>query len=96
MAIGAASQGVVGQDSGVQVNNHVVVSGTAVVVTGEDGLELDDTIGITLGHTTQEGGVEVGSVGSVAVALGHETRVHSSGIAVPDVPMDNHQYMVNG
>lgn len=93
VAVSAASQGVVGQYSRVQVDNHVVVGSTAIVVTREDGLELDDTVGITLGHSTQEGGVEVGRVGSVAVAFSYETGIDSSCIAVPDVPVNLYQHV---
>lgn len=71
--------GRVGQDLRVLADQQVDVVGAALVVAGEDGVELDDAVGVGLLNTAQEGGVEA------ALAAGGDTRVHSDGVAVPDV-----------
>lgn len=55
---------------------HTVnVSGTAGVVTREGGLEVNNTVGIALLDTAQEGGVDVQLIGGVTVATGNNSRV---------------------
>jgi hypothetical protein len=70
------------------VGDDVVVGCTARVMTWEDGLELNDTIIIGLLNPAQEGGVDVGSISSVTVAIADNTRVDTSRIAVPDIKPD--------
>ena len=48
------------------------VGGAAGVVPGECRLKLGHTIAISLLDTAEVGGVDVGFVGSVAVAVGHD------------------------
>lgn len=43
-AAGACLEGVVGEEGGVEVGEEVGVDGTARVVTGEDGVEVDKAI----------------------------------------------------
>lgn len=83
----AASKGVVGQNMGVGMSNDVNVSGTARVVTGENGLELGNTIGVGLLDSTKEGLVQVGGIVAVAVHRALDTGVDTGGIAVPDIPV---------
>jgi hypothetical protein len=53
----------------------VDVGGTAGVVTGEDSLELDDTVVVGLLETTEEGSVDVGVVVGVPVSAGDDAGV---------------------
>lgn len=64
---------VVAVDGGVKVGQEMGVDGAAVVVTGEDGLEGNNTILIGLLNTTKEGGVP--TVGGV-VATGGDTTTY--------------------
>lgn len=60
----------------------------AGVVAREDGLELGDTRVVGLLNSTEESRVQVGLIGGVAVAAGHNARVDAGGIAVPEVEVD--------
>lgn len=51
------------------------VGSTAGVVTGESGLEVNNTVGVTFLDTAEEGGVDVQCVGGVTVAAGDNSRV---------------------
>lgn len=64
---------VVAVDGGVKVGQEMGVDGAAVVVTGEDGLEGNNTILIGLLNTTEEG--RVPTVGGV-VATGGDTTTY--------------------
>lgn len=55
---------------------HTVnVGSTAGVVTGEDRLELNDTLVVARLDTTEESSVQVSGIRRVTVAAGHDTRV---------------------
>lgn len=82
------AQGLVGEQSGVGVDHDVDVGGTAGVVTGEDGLELSNTIIVGQLDTTQPGVVDVGLVGAVTVAAGNNTGVDTGRVAVPHLEVD--------
>lgn len=81
------SQGVVGQNMGIGVSDNVNVGSAAGVVTGENGLELGHAIGVGLLDSTEEGLVEVGGIITVAVHRALDTRVDTSSVAVPDIPV---------
>lgn len=51
------------------------VGSTAGVVTGESGLEVNNTVGVTFLDTTEESGVDVQRVGGVTVTAGDNSRV---------------------
>lgn len=72
-----AADGVVLEDLGLVggVGEDVDVGSTTGVVTGEDGLELRNTILVGLLETTEEGRVEVGLVVRVSVSAGTNTGV---------------------
>lgn len=58
----------------VGVDSHVDVDGSAGVVAGEDGLELDEAVIVGGLKTAKEGGVQVAVVG-FEVAAGRDARV---------------------
>jgi hypothetical protein len=60
----------------------------AGVVTRECGVELYDTVLISLGNATEEGLVEVGLIAGVAIAAGNNARVDTSRVAVPELEVD--------
>ena len=51
----------------------------------EEGLESNNTVIIALLNTTKESVVQVRGIIAVAVAVGHDTRVNTGGVAVPDL-----------
>lgn len=53
------------------------VSSAASVVAREDGLELDNTIGIARLDSTKESVVKVAGIGRVAVPAGADSRVYT-------------------
>jgi hypothetical protein len=53
----------------------VNVDGTAGVVARENGLELDNALVVAWLDSTQEGSVEVGSIGRITVAAGNYAGV---------------------
>lgn len=59
----------------VRNRRTVDVGSTAGIVTGEDSLELDNTVGVGLLETTEEGRVDVALVIAVAVSAGDDARV---------------------
>lgn len=73
--------GAIGHQGRVCVRQQVGVDGTALVVAGEDGLELDDTVVVGELDTTEEGGVQAGLAGL-------DAGVDTGGVAVPDVDGD--------
>lgn len=77
--------GAVGQESGVGVGQQVSVGSTTAVVTGEDGLERDDTLVVGQLDSTEVGGVD--SILSVVSRDGN-SRVDTSGVGVPDIHSD--------
>lgn len=83
-----ASDGVVAKDGGILVGEDVDVSGTAGVVTGEDGVECCDTVGVCLLETTEESLVDVGKIAGVTVATGNDTRVYTGRVAMPPLEED--------
>lgn len=80
----ATCDGAVLELSGVEVGKNVSVGGTATVVTREEGAELSDTVGVGYLDTTEESGVDVGWVSETGTVIGGgDTRVDTSGVAVP-------------
>lgn len=77
--------GAVRLDGCVHVREQMRVSGTTLVVTGEDGLELGHAVIVRQLDASEVRAVE--PIGSV-VARGADSRVNTSGVAVPDV--DSH------
>lgn len=53
-------------------------------MTRKEGVELHNTIIVTLLDTTVESSVKVTRVVLVTIAVSNDTRVHSSGVAMPD------------
>lgn len=51
------------------------VGGTAGVMTGEGGLEVNNTVGITLLNTTEEGRVDVELIGRVTITISDNAGV---------------------
>jgi hypothetical protein len=82
------AQGSVAVDGGVGVNQQVDVSGAGGVVAREDGLELDNTVGVSLLDTAEESLVDVGLIGGVAVAGSDDTGVNTGRVAVPHLEVD--------
>jgi hypothetical protein len=74
-AAGARLQSLVGKQSSVQMGQQMSVSRTSVVVTGEDGLEFDNTVTVGLLDTTQVS--RVPSVGSVVARRRNSTTLGS-------------------
>ena len=73
--------GTVGVDGGVGVDQDVDVGSTSGVVTGEDAVELSNTVFV--------GKLDAAQPGSVKTSLGSlDAGVNSSGIAVPDLNID--------
>lgn len=54
-----------------------------LTVTGEQGLESDDTVIVGLLNTTEGSVVDVAQIGSVTVSAGNDATVDTSGVAVP-------------
>jgi hypothetical protein len=73
---------------GVVGSCTVDVDRTTGVVAWEDRLELHDTIGAAGLDATQEGRIGVALVVKVAIAVGNDTGVDTSGVAVPDIRID--------
>jgi len=73
---GVVADGAVGQLLTILVNQQMDVRRTAGVVTGENTVELNDTVIVGLLDTTKEGGVEAGLRAT-------DARVDASGVAVP-------------
>lgn len=71
--------GLVGQDGRVLADEKMDVVSTALVVSWEDCVELNNTIAVSLLDTTEEGGVQA------ALATGGDAGVDTHGTAVPDV-----------
>lgn len=89
MADRVAGQGVVGVDSGIERVRHDVDMGSAAgVVTRECGVELYDTVLVSLGNAAEEGLVEVGFIAGVAIAAGNDARVNTSRVAVPELEVN--------
>jgi hypothetical protein len=82
-SIVVSAESLVGLESGVGVGHDVDVGGSAGVVTGEDGLELGNTITVGLLDASEPGVVDVGLVRAITVAACDNTGVNTSGIAVP-------------
>lgn len=81
-----AGKSVVGQYGSVQVCDHVVVSGAARVVAGEDTFELYNAVAVGLGNTAEECRIVVGQVVSVTIASSNKPRVDAGSVTVPDIP----------
>lgn len=64
----AAGVRVVGQQGVALGGQDVDVVGAAAVVAREDGVELDDALGVGLGYAAQEGGVQAGLAGALGDA----------------------------
>lgn len=71
-AAGACLEGVVWEEGGVEVGEKVRVDGTAGVVAGEYGVEVDEAVGVGALDAAEVGGVV--SVGGV-VARGRDSTV---------------------
>lgn len=82
--------GAVGADnSGVGiVAQNVNVGSTTGVVTGDDGLELSYAVDVGGLDAAEEGVLDVGHIVLVAVTRGGDSRVDTSGVAVPEVNED--------
>lgn len=68
----------------------MVVSGSSTIVTGEHGEELDNSIRVGFLDASQGRVIQIADVIRVAVTSGHQTRVDTRGVAVPDVPKETH------
>lgn len=79
---GAASVGAVAKHGTVEVRKDVDVGGAAGVVAGKYGGKLGDAVVLGGLEAAEEGGVEVGGVGGVAVAVGYDAGVDAGGVAV--------------
>ena len=64
-----ASYSSLAQDCNVQAGDNVVMDRTSRVVTGEESIERHYAITISWLDATQEGSVDVGGIGSVAITL---------------------------
>lgn len=64
----AAGVRVVGQQGVALGGQDVDVVGAAAVVAREDGVELDDALGVRLGYAAQKGGVQAGLAGGLGDA----------------------------
>jgi hypothetical protein len=82
--------GLVGQNGRVLADEKVDVVGTSLVVTGEDGVELNDTITVGLLNTTEERGVQT------TLGLARNTRVYAISTAVPDIDKRIGNWAVSG
>lgn len=67
----------VGRDRCIGVSEEMGMGSTSLVMTGEDGLKLNNTIVVGDLDTTKESGVQT--------SLGANAGVNTSGVAVPDV-----------
>lgn len=83
-----SAEGLVGEESRVGMDHDVDMSSTAGVVTGEDGLELSNTIRVGLLNASKPSLVNVGLIRAIAIAVGNDTRVYASGVAVPHLQVD--------
>lgn len=83
----SAGQSVIRQDVGVRVGDDMDMGRTAGVVTGEQSLELGHAVRVRFLNAAQERLVEVRGVVAIAVHRALNARVHTSGIAVPHVPV---------
>jgi hypothetical protein len=83
----ATSQGVVRQNVGIGVGNNVNVGSTARVVTGEERLELGNTVRVGLLDTTEESLVQICGIVAVAVHVALNSGVDTGRVTVPDVPV---------
>lgn len=82
------AQGSVGIDGGVGMNHQVDVSGTGGVMTGEDGLELHNTVAVAHLYTAEPGIVKIGLIRRVTVTRSNNTRVDTGSVAVPHLQVD--------
>lgn len=79
---GSATVGAVAEDGAVEVSEDVDVGSAAGVVTREDGGKLGNTVVLGGLETTEEGIVDVGSIGGVTVAACDNSGVDTGGVAV--------------
>jgi len=83
-----SAESLVGKESRVGMNHDVDVSSAAGVVTREDRLELSNTIRVGLLDASKPSLVNVGLIRAIAIAVGNDTRVHASGVAVPHLEVN--------
>lgn len=57
-------------------------------MTRNDGVKDGNTFRIRLSNTTEPGAVDIGLVTRFTIATGHDARVDTSGVAVPEVDVD--------
>lgn len=84
----ATGEGVVRQHMSICVGNDVNMGSATRVVTREQSLELSNTVRVGLLNTAQESLVQVGGIVAVAVHGALNSRVDTSGIAVPHIPVE--------
>jgi hypothetical protein len=72
------------------------MGGASGVVAWKDGMELSNTVVISLLETTEKGSVEVAVVVGVAVSTGDDAGVDTSSIAVPEVQIDTGDRLTGG
>lgn len=89
VANGSTCKSVVRQEGAVDVSKHMYVVGAAAIVTWEDGLELNNAIRIGLLNPTEESGVVIRKIIRIAISIRDNTRVNTSRVAVPDVPVES-------
>lgn len=87
-SIVVGSESLVSQECSVGMNHDVDMSGSAGVVTREDGLELSNTIRVGLLDSSKPSLVNVRFVGLVAVTARYNTGVNTGRVAVPHLEVD--------
>lgn len=85
MTDGSAGISRVTENSTVVVGEDVDVISTRRVMAREDGSELSYAVIFRRLKTSQEGLVNVASIGAVSVSAGNDAGVNTSGVAVPEV-----------
>ena len=82
------AEGSVGEECSIGMNHDMDMCSATNVVTGEDGLELGDTVSVGLLDSPTKCGVDIGGIVRIAVSTGNNTRVDTSAVAVPDLDVD--------
>lgn len=83
MRDGAASDGVVGEEGGVEVGEDVDVVSASGVMSWKDGVESQNAVGVAVLDPAESSLVDVGRVGRVSVTAGNNAAVYTSAVAVP-------------
>lgn len=77
----------------VRVRGDVSMSRAALVMPGEQGRELDDTVLVGQLQTTRMGAIDVAGIVSVSVSLVDQTAIDPTGVRVPEVDHDVWQWL---